>query len=246
MKNVAIILSAGSGKRMGADRPKQYLELAGKPIISYAIQTFQDSFIDEIVLVTGEGDEEYCRKKIVEQYHFTKVKKIVAGGKERYHSVYNGILAAGECDYIYIHDGARPMLDQSILQRAKEMVEKAGACIVGMPVKDTMKLVGPKGNVVDTPKRESLYQIQTPQAFAYPIIKRAYDEFFLKEEQLQAKGICITDDAMVVETMTGEPVFVAEGSYYNIKITTPEDLKIAEIFQRLKQANQPCKKKEKN
>ncbi len=230
MKCTAIVLAAGKGKRMNSDVPKQYLFLEDKPVLYYSLQVFQDSFIDEIVLVTSESDVEYCRNEIVEKYGFDKVHSIVAGGKERYHSVFAGIMAAGECDYIFIHDGARPFVTAQILQRAYECVIQHGACVVGMPSKDTVKLANEDGFASLTPDRDLVWMIQTPQVFSFSLIKRAYMSLIEEEEALVSRGIKITDDAMVVETFTDKKVKLVEGRYENIKITTPEDLKIAVTF----------------
>ncbi len=224
MKNTAIILAAGKGKRMQSDVPKQYLLLEGHPILFYSIRAFEQSFIDEIILVAGKEEVEYCRKEIVEKYGFQKVKKIVAGGRERYHSVYEGLKAIDSTDYVYIHDGARPFVTSEILERVQKEVEQCKACVVGMPVKDTIKIVGIDHVVRDTPDRKVLWQIQTPQTFSYELVKAAYDKWMKKED-----GI-ITDDAMVVEKMLQYPIKLVEGSYENIKITTPEDLKIGTVF----------------
>ena len=230
MRCSAVVLAAGAGKRMKSDTKKQFLELMEKPIIYYSLHAFQNSFIDEIALVVSEEDIDYCKKEIVEKYKFTKVKHITAGGKERYHSVAAGIESLGACDYVFIHDGARPMLTEEILTRAYESVKECDACVVGMPVKDTIKIADKDGYISQTPDRSLVWSIQTPQVFSYELIKQAYHELLVKESELKEKGINITDDAMVVETLLQKPVKLVEGSYENIKITTPEDLKIAHSF----------------
>lgn len=248
MKHIAIVLAAGRGKRMNSTVAKQYLLLQDKPILYYALKQFEDSFIDDIILVIGADDIAYCQEEIVEQYGFLKVRQIVAGGKERYHSVYQGLAAvrnllATDKDRftaiyadeitdacIYIHDGARPFVSEEILQRAGESVMKHGSGVVGMPVKDTIKIADEKGFAVNTPNRSLVWQVQTPQCFLYSIIMPAYDKLIEKEEELLAQGVAITDDAMVVELLTGNQVKLVEGSYENIKITTPEDLTVAEGF----------------
>lgn len=228
MINKAIILSAGSGKRMGTAIAKQYLPLKDKPIIYYTIKAFEESFIDEIILVCGLEDMEYCRKEIVDKYNFSKVTKIVPGGSERYYSVLNGIKAAGKCDYLYIQDGARPFVTADILERTREALKTHSSCVVGMPVKDTIKIVDENNIVTSTPNRSSLCMIQTPQAFAYPVIKEAYEAFEHKGEALKEQGVVFTDDAMMVECFMGEHIKIVEGSYDNIKITTSEDMIIGE------------------
>ena len=141
MKVTAIVLAAGSGKRMNSKVHKQYLLMNGKPVLYYSLKAFEESNVDKIVLVVGAGEIEYCKKEIVERYGFVKVCAIVEGGKERYHSVYEGLKAAGETDYVLIHDGARPFLTQDIIERTITMVAQCKACVVGMPVKDTIKIV---------------------------------------------------------------------------------------------------------
>lgn len=229
-KTTAIVLAAGQGKRMHSDVQKQYLLLQDKPLLYYSLKAFQESFIDEIILVVGKGEETYCRLKIVEHFHFTKVKKIVEGGRERYHSVASGLREIEGEGYVFIHDGARPFLTQEILDRTYEMVQKHHACAAGMPVKDTIKIADEKGFAQTTPNRECVWQVQTPQVFTVQLAKTAYEELLIKEEELKAQGIRITDDAMVVETLLQHPVKLVEGSYENIKITTPEDLKVAAVF----------------
>ena len=230
MKTTAIVLAGGRGKRMNSAVPKQFLMIKDKPVLYYSLKAFEDSFIDSVILVTSEDDMEYCKKEIVDKYGFTKVVKIVAGGKERYHSVLNGIKAASDCDYIFIHDGARPFVTQDMLARLLECVEESKACVAGMPVKDTIKIANEEGFIDTTPKRELVWMIQTPQVFDFALIKKAYLILEKDEYSLLQKGISITDDAMVVEMLLGEKVKLVEGSYQNIKITTPEDLGIAEGF----------------
>lgn len=226
----AIVLAAGRGARMHSDIPKQYLLIKENPVLYYALKTFQDSFIDRIILVTSENDVEYCQQNIVEKYGFDKVTKVVAGGKERYHSVYEGILAAGECDYIFIHDGARPFVTEAMLERSYACVSEYDACVIGMPVKDTIKIADENGFASFTPRRDLVWTVQTPQVFSYSLIKDAYTELIKEEQRILQNGIRITDDAMVVETFTNKKVKLVEGSYENIKITTPEDLNVAESF----------------
>ena len=229
-KKVAIVLAAGRGKRMQSNIHKQYLLIKDKPVIFYCLKTIEESFIDEIVLVVGEGEEEYCQKEVVEKFGFQKINKIIQGGTERYHSVWNGINAIEECKYLFIHDGARPFLDEATLERALQGVQDSHACVAGMPVKDTIKIADENGFSKETPKRDSVWMIQTPQVFSFDLIKKAYGKLIEEEELLKERGILVTDDAMVVEHFTDTPVKLIEGNYRNIKITTPEDLRIAEAF----------------
>lgn len=229
-RTAAIVLAAGSGKRMGSNIKKQYMLIGDKPVVYYSLKALQESFVDEIVLVVSPGDVSYCKKEIVVKYGFDKVRSIVEGGKERYHSVLRGLSALTFCDYVFIHDGARPMLTVEILERLYSCVKEYGACVAGMPVKDTIKIADRNHNVVSTPDRRLVFMVQTPQVFEYHLIKNAYDNLVENEQELLENGIAITDDAMVVETFTGHGVKLVEGSYENIKITTPEDISIAEKF----------------
>lgn len=220
----AVVLAGGSGSRMNTKTAKQYLPLNGKPLIYYALRQFQDSAVEKIALVVAKGQQDYCRKEIVERYGFTKVSAIVPGGSERYLSVHAGLKALDGVDYVLIHDGARPCVDQDILNRIMECVAKEGACVVGMPVKDTIKIVDERQLAQKTPDRRRLWQVQTPQAFSYDLICRAYDAVVASGEQ------AVTDDAQVLELAFGKTCRLIEGSYRNIKVTTPEDLDIAKIF----------------
>lgn len=224
-KCTAIVLAAGQGKRMNSQIQKQFLELGGYPVVYYALRCFQESpLITEIILVTGKENVSYCEKEVVEKYGFSKVSAVTAGGKERYDSVYAGLLACGSCDYVFIHDGARPFIDAGILERGLEGAKKTGACVVGMPSKDTVKIADADGFVAETPNRSCVWNIQTPQIFSYKIIREAHES--IRRKDMSA----ITDDAMVVEQEAGIKVNLVEGSYQNIKLTTPEDLLIAEAF----------------
>lgn len=220
----AVVLAAGSGSRMNTKTAKQYLLLHGKPLIYYALRQFQDSEVEKIVLVVARGQEDYCRKEIVERYGFTKVCAVVTGGSERYLSVHAGLKALDGIDYVLIHDGARPCVDQDILKRTMDEVARWQACVVGMPVKDTIKIVDEQQMAQKTPDRRMLWQVQTPQAFSYDLIRGAYDKVVASGEQT------VTDDAQVLELALGRTSRLIEGSYRNIKVTTPEDLDVAQIF----------------
>ena len=223
----AIVLAAGQGKRMHSKIQKQFLEIGGKPILYYSMECFQKSpLIQDIILVTGEDMISYCQSEIVEKYGFTKVCKVTAGGKERYDSVYAGLLCCQDTDYVYIHDGARPFVTEEMIQRGYEAVKRTNACVMGMPSKDTVKLADPSGYIKETPDRKIIWNIQTPQIFSYDLIRGAYESIRKKDMSN------VTDDAMVVEQETGTKILLVEGSYQNIKITTPEDLAVAEAFLR--------------
>lgn len=223
-KYAAIVLAAGSGKRMNSKVHKQYLIIQDRPVLYYSLKAFEDSAVDEIVLVVGKGEEKFCRKEIVDKYGISKVKAIVEGGKERYHSVFEGLKQTSDADYVLIHDGARPFVNQDIIRRCMQEVQKYQACVVGMPVKDTIKIADEGGYAKQTPDRKNVWMIQTPQTFSYALIYEAY------EEMLKTEDAAITDDAMVLERIKGKKSKLIEGSYRNIKITTPEDLLIANVY----------------
>ncbi len=223
-KYAAIVLAAGSGKRMNSKVHKQYLIIQDRPVLYYSLKAFEDSAVDEIVLVVGKGEEEFCRKEIVDKYGISKVKAIVEGGKERYHSVFEGLKQTSDADYVLIHDGARPFVNQDIIRRCMQEVQKYQACVVGMPVKDTIKIADEECYAKQTPDRKNVWMIQTPQTFSYALIYEAY------EEMLKTEDTAITDDAMVLERTKGKKSKLIEGSYRNIKITTPEDLLIANVY----------------
>lgn len=216
----AIILAAGRGQRMGTELPKQFLSMGDDMLLTKTIRVFEESsVIQDIVLVTSEDWIGFCKTEIVDREGFRKVRKIVAGGKERYDSVYQGLLACPNADYVFIHDGARPFVTEEILVRTQEAVEKYEACAVGVPSKDTVKIVDEDGFVESTPPRENVWNIQTPQAFSYPLIRAAYE--VVRDNNMTG----ITDDAMIIERSRLAKVKLVMGSYYNIKITTPEDMK---------------------
>ena len=224
-KVTAIVLAAGQGKRMNSTVAKQFLTLRDKPVIYYSLKAFEQSLVDEIVLVTGDGQVDYCKREIVERYHINKVTQIVEGGSERYDSVYQGLVNTESTDYVLIHDGARPFITAEMINRMIEQVKIWKACILGIPVKDTIKAVDNKGYITATPDRKTLWAAQTPQAFEYAAIRRAYEAFFQRKDN---KSLTVTDDAFVYEVFCRLPVKMLSGSYENIKLTTPEDLILAE------------------
>ena len=223
-KVTAIVLAGGKGSRMHSETPKQYLPLLGKPVLFYSLSAFEQSKADEIILVTAAGEEAYCQKEIVEKYGIKQVTKIVSGGAERYHSVHQGLLAAEGTDYVLIHDGARPLISVSVINASINKVKETGACVVGMPVKDTIQIVDEDGRIAKTPIRSLTWIAQTPQCFGYKTALSSYDS------AVAAADHAITDDAMVVRKYAGADVYMLEGGYENIKITTPEDIAVAEGF----------------
>ena len=229
MRHIGIIMAAGSGKRMGGSVPKQFLKLNKKPLLYYSLKCMEDSFIDGIVIVTRDCDITLC-EFIVKKYGITKPVKVIAGGAERYLSVYEGLNIIAEEDdiFVYIHDAARPFINKEMLERAREDVLKYSASVMAVRSKDTVK-IATDGDVVDhTPPRNTVYIAQTPQSFRLEIIRTAYDKLF---ERIKAgEKFEITDDAQVCELFTDVPVHITEGEYTNIKITTKEDLEIAKRF----------------
>lgn len=223
MKSTAIVLAAGQGKRMNSKVQKQFLLIKGKPVLYYSLSCFQNSReIEEIIVVTGKESINFCKQEIIEAYGFSKVKAVIPGGKERYDSVYAGLCACEDSDYVFIHDGARPFLSNDMIRRGKEAVLDYGACVIGMPSKDTIKIADENGMVESTPSRNKVWNIQTPQIFSYTAIREAH------EKARQQNMADITDDAMVIERFGNMKIKLVEGSYGNIKITTPEDIVVAE------------------
>ena len=223
-KVTAIVLAAGKGSRMNSDTPKQYLTLLGKPVLFYSLQAFESSNVDNIILVTGSGEQEYCKKEIIEKYQLKKVTHIVEGGAERYHSVWHGLMAAKDAEYVLIHDGARPLISSQIINKAILAVKETGACVVGMPVKDTIQIADENKAIMSTPDRSRTWIAQTPQCFAFELAMSSYNN------AIASNDTKITDDAMVIRKYGNSSVTMIEGSYENIKVTTPEDIAVAECF----------------
>lgn len=225
-RTFALVPAAGMGKRMGAEINKQYLLLDGLPIIARTLRVFQESdLIDGIVLVTPHQEIPFCCREIVERFALTKVLAVVPGGTERQHSVFNGLRElerhAAADDIVMIHDGVRPFIDNHVLNQVRETARIRGGALVAVPVKDTIKTVR-ECTVVGTPDRSTLWQAQTPQAFRFELILHAHRT----AEQEQFLG---TDDCSLVERIGGT-IGIVTGSYRNIKITTPEDIPLAEGF----------------
>lgn len=221
-KNYAIIVAAGKGKRMGLDINKIYLKLGDKPVIVHTLESFcQASEIDEIVIVLSSEEKDYFRKEVLEGYSFSKPISIVEGGKERQMSVYNGLMTLPkDAAIVAIHDGARPFVTCNMVDRSVAAARKYGAAVVAAPVKDTIKEANENLYVSSTLNRDKLWAVQTPQTFSYELIVRAHEE-------AKRQGIVATDDSTLVERL-GEPVKILSGNYDNIKITTWEDMLLAE------------------
>ncbi len=230
MSNTAVILAAGLGKRMQAGHNKQFIEICGQSVLTHTLTIFaQIPEIAKIVLVVRAGEEDTCRNMIPE---IAENKTVLAiGGKERQDSVHNGIRAiTWECEYILIHDGARPLITEEVIRRTLLAAKNSGAAICAVPVKDTIKQADSDGNVLATIPRESLWAVQTPQVFRADLIRRAYENAYVHNHY----G---TDDASLVEYL-GEKIKIVTGDYENIKITTPEDIPTAEqILQKRQQTH---------
>jgi 2-C-methyl-D-erythritol 4-phosphate cytidylyltransferase len=225
-KAFAIVPAAGMGKRMGANINKQYLMLGGKPIVAHTLQRFQDSpLISGIILVTPLDEIPFCRAEVVEKYKLDKVIEITPGGAERQNSVQNGLDALGriaaENDVVLIHDGVRPFITEEIIRRSIIAAAEYDGALVAVKAKDTIKVV--TGDLVkSTPDRDTLWQAQTPQAFRFGLISAAY-------KKAASDAFLGTDDCSLVERNNGA-IRIVSGDYRNIKITTPEDLILAEAF----------------
>ena len=229
MRTLAIVLAGGAGKRMGAATNKQFLLLDNRPILVHSLQVFEDCRpVDGVYLVVNKRDLPLIQEEVLEAYKFNKIVKLVIGGRLRQDSVRNGLEAIDEpCDVVVVHDAARPFVSPAFVEKTISLMEMFDAIIPALPVKDTIKAISKEGFVSKTLERDSLWHVQTPQTFKYDLIIRAYREGV-------AKKLLGYDDASFVESL-GKRVKVIEGSPYNIKITTPEDLIIAKgILSQLK------------
>jgi len=224
MKSAAVIVSAGKGHRFAGEKKKQFSLLAGRPVLCHTLDKFETCpSIDSIQLVVGHEDLDYTLKEIVEAYRYKKVSKIVPGGKVRQESVKNGIeTLPSDTDIVVIHDGVRPFVTYQMIEESIQAARQYKAAIVAMPVKETIKMAGPDRIVLKTLDRESLWQVQTPQTFQVDVIRKAF-------HKATEEGFVGTDDASLVERMEIK-VYIVSGSYENIKITTPEDLILANLL----------------
>lgn len=220
----AVIVGAGKGTRMNMDINKQYIDVGGRPVLARTLEAFEAcDAVDEIILVVNTQDIIFCKQALIDSFGFKKVKTIVAGGEERQDSVYNGLREVSEgCDIVLIHDGARPFVRQEDIERSIDAAAEHGAACVAVPVKDTIKIADTQGFVDSTPERSALWAVQTPQTFRYRLICSAYEN--TRKQQCK-----VTDDCMIVEAI-GHKVKLVQGSYSNIKITTAEDLAVAEAI----------------
>jgi len=216
MKVVGIIAAGGRGTRLCSDKPKQFLTVNEMPILAHTLLTFSKcTNISEIILTAPEGFKKVT-EDIVDAYDIKGVTGVVTGGADRQETVYLALKAIDSADIVVIHDAVRPFVTADLIEHSISAAKIHGACTLGVPVKDTIKVCGKDGLVLSTPERKTLWQIQTPQAFLYRVIKEAHD-------YAHADGYCTTDDTGLVEHI-GLPVKVIMGSYANVKITTQEDL----------------------
>ncbi|MCL2874481.1 MAG: 2-C-methyl-D-erythritol 4-phosphate cytidylyltransferase [Defluviitaleaceae bacterium] len=224
MFSSAIIVAAGSGKRLGSSLPKQFLKLNSKPILSHTIEKFENCcFINEIIVVVPFDYLDHAKSEVVNCYKFEKVKKVIPGGDTRQSSVFNGLKEVDDTsEIVVIHDGARPFVSTDDIAASIECAKTEGACIIGVKAKNTIKSVELDGFVADTLIRDSLYEVQTPQTFKRELITAAY-------ENSEKNGFFATDDSALVERL-GAKVKIIDGSYKNIKITTEEDLLFAKMI----------------
>lgn len=218
----AIVLAGGRGKRMGTVQSKQYINLNSKPVLYYTLKQFiKNDLVDKIILVVPQDEMEYCKIEVLDKYKLS-VDEMVIGGKERQDSVFNGLVKAGRTDIVLIHDGARPFVSQRIINDAIKYAKIYKATAPGVMPKDTIKVKNKENFSIDTPNRNDLMAVQTPQAFDFDMIYECH-------KKVKEKGIVVTDDTMVAE-LFGNKVYLYEGEYTNIKITTPEDLILAEYL----------------
>ena len=220
----AVIVGGGKGRRIGAGMNKQYIKLANKEIIAWALDAFDKcNAVNEIVLVLPADEIEAFRKGLLKSYPVSKLRAIVPGGEERQDSVYNGLKSCNpETDIVLIHDGARPFVTGEIAEKVIDGARKYGACTAAVRVKDTIKAEGTDGMAEKSLDRNRLWSIQTPQGFIYSLIMKAH-------ESIRSKGVKATDDTAIAE-LIGYKARLVEGSYFNIKITTPEDIVIGEAI----------------
>ena len=205
---------------MNYHKSKQFIEIKGKPVLVYTLEKFiYNKSIDEVILVLPEDEVDYCKKEVLQKYSL-KVDRIVIGGKERQDSVFNALEAMEKANIVLIHDGARPFISEKIIEEGIKYANIYGAAAPGVTPKDTIKIKNEDNISVDTPDRNTLVAVQTPQCFKY-------DEIYQCHRKVKEENAIVTDDTSVVERY-GHKVYLYEGDYTNIKITTPEDLILAE------------------
>lgn len=227
----AVIVAAGEGIRMPGLVKKQYMDLCGMPVVCHSIRAFEENDnIDSIVLVIPKGGSDEAKKMCL-KYGFNKVKNITEGSDRRFKSVYNGLRTVSEdTDYVLIHDGVRPLVSRELIDRCCRYVPLTMACVAAVPINDTIKVADTSGYASQTLDRSSLWSIQTPQTFSFPLIMKAYDSLYKTIQEYGSDTSKITDDAVIVENMTNTKVRIIKGDYRNIKLTTPTDLLVARAY----------------
>lgn len=229
MSVAVIIAAAGQGRRMKSAVNKQYLHLHGRPIIAHTLSAcIAAACFTQIIVVVAPSEEEIFRREVVFPWFPTYKFFLVSGGKERQDSVQNGLaVLADNIEYVCIHDGARPLAEAALFRHCLAAAQAEGGAIAAVPVKDTIKIADPHGQVLETPPRHKLWAVQTPQIFRRDWLELAYQRAY-------QEGIQATDDAALLEA-AGYPVHIVTADYENIKITTPEDLLLAEAIVRRRQ-----------
>lgn len=226
----AIIAAAGVGKRMGHQLPKPYLPLGGKPILAHTLKVFEAiPEIREVTVVVHPDDLDYCQDNVIARFNFKKVLRLVPGGKERQDSVYHALKALkneDELEIVLVHDGVRPFVTPEMVRQVIDAARRHGGAVLGLPAQDTLKKVDTEGLVCRTLDRNDIWQIQTPQAFQAPLLWRAFTEAY-------SRDFYGTDEAALLEELH-QTVAVVAGSPFNLKITTPEDLELAEAIMSLR------------
>ena len=220
----AVVPAGGRGARMGSRTPKQFLQFAGVPLLVHSLRVFEASqTIGEIILVVPETDVTACQKELVPAFGFSKISRVISGGTRRQDSVWNGLQAVnGRTDIVVVHDAVRPFVTEAMVQAVVDRARIHGAALVGIPLRDTIKRVGPDGMIDATLDRQGLWAAQTPQAFNVELLREAH-------QCGQRDNVDVTDDAGLVERL-GHPVSIVTGTADNVKMTRPEDLLIGEAI----------------
>lgn len=223
-KIAVLIPAAGQGKRMQSSVKKPYLKLDDKPVLSHTIDRFEyNSVVDDIFVIVDDSDFKTCKTNVIDPYRYKKVRELISGGETRQKSVFNGLCAlADDVDYVIVHDGVRPFINDEIISKCLELAAEWGAAVSAVPVKETIKVANENLFIAHTPDRQLLWRVQTPQVFRTSLIVAAHKKA-IKD------GSDATDDATLVERL-GSPVKLVMGSYQNVKLTTPEDMLTAETI----------------
>lgn len=226
MRVAAIVAAAGVGQRMGGQTPKPYLMLAGKPILAHTLEIFEKiPEVQEVTVVAHPEDLDLCQDTVISPFNFKKVLRLVPGGKERQDSVYHALKTLqreDDLEIVLVHDGVRPFITPDLIRAVIQGARRHGGAVLGWPSQDTLKRVNSQGEVIGTLDRQDVWQIQTPQAFQAALLWRAFVDAY-------SRDFYGTDEASLLEEIQ-QPVMVIPGSPFNLKITTPEDLQLAEAL----------------